>query len=173
MKRSDQGHLAGARNAMTGRCGARRRWQRGFATALSLAAALTISQTALAGTPAADANVKLVKSFLVDVRAATFQHHDPKEIRAVSERYIGADYVQHSAGMEPGRDGYIDSMVKLAQGPGPGGAAMPPIEDLYWIADGDKVVWVSRIQLPGQDKPEFMFNMMRVQNGKIVEHWGK
>ncbi|EIZ78823.1 hypothetical protein WSK_2871 [Novosphingobium sp. Rr 2-17] len=162
-----------AGNNVAGKRGTRQGLRRVLAAGVSLMAALTISQTALAGTPAADANVKLVQTFLADVRVATFQHHDPKEIRSVSERYISGDYVQHSAGMEPGRDGYIDSMVKLAKGPEAGGPPMPPIEDLYWIADGDKVVWVSRIQLPGQDKPEFMFNMMRIQNGKIVEHWGK
>lgn len=124
---------------------------------------------------AANANVTLVKQFLVDVRAATFQHHDPKEIRAVSERYLRADYIQHSEGMKPGRDGYVDSMVQLASGKGlpamPGPMPMP--EDLYWVAQGDKVVWVSSVQLPGRPQPEFMFNMMRIQDGKIAEHWGK
>lgn len=147
---------------------------RGVATGLAFLATVSVAQTATAGTPGADTNVKLVQAFLVDVRAATFRDHDPREIRTVSERYLSSDYIQHSEGMKPGRDGYIDSMVQLAEGKGPpAGGAMPQPEDLYWIADGDKVVWVSRIQLPGKDQPEFMFNMMRVQNGKLVEHWGK
>lgn len=146
--------------------------RRGVATGLALLATVSVAQTATAGTPQADANVKLVQAFLGDVRAATFQHHDPKEIRTVTERYLSSDYMQHSQGMKPGREGYIDSMVQMAQGTGPTAGGMPKIEDLYWIADGDKVVWVSRMELPGKE-PEFMFNMMRVQESKIVEHWGK
>jgi predicted SnoaL-like aldol condensation-catalyzing enzyme len=153
--------------------------QRRFRIGLVLLAALAIPLPAVAASPAdkaaspADNNVKLVKSFLADVRVATFEHHDPAEIRAVTERYLVGDYIQHSKVMKPGRDGYADSMIQLAQGSGPKLPPMPVPEDLYWIADGDKVVWVSLIKLPGQDSPEFFFNMMRIQDGKIAEHWGK
>lgn len=139
---------------------------------LALLAALAIPLPAAAASPADD-NVKLVKSFLADVRVATFEHHDPTEIRAVTERYLAGDYIQHSKDMKPGRDGYADGMIQLAQGAGPKLPPMPVPQDLYWIADGDKVVWVSLIKLPGQDSPEFFFNMMRIQDGKIAEHWGK
>lgn len=146
--------------------------QRRLRIGLALLAALAIPLPAVAAS-STENNVKLVKSFLADVRVATFEHHDPAEIRAVSDRYLVGDYIQHTKGMKPGRDGYVDSMIQIAQGAGPKLPPMPVPEDLYWVADGDKVVWVSLVKLPGQDSPEFIFNMMRIQDGKIAEHWGK
>jgi predicted SnoaL-like aldol condensation-catalyzing enzyme len=147
-------------------------FQRRLRIGLALLAALAIPLPAVAASTTEN-NVKLVKSFLADVRVATFEHHDPTEIRAVSDRYLVGDYIQHTKEMKPGRDGYVDSMIQIAQGAGPKRPAMPVPEDLYWVADGDKVVWVSLVKLPGQDSPEFIFNMMRIQDGKIAEHWGK
>ncbi len=144
-----------------------------LASCLTLMIATSAPLPAFAGTPQSDANVKFVQTFLEKIRVATFQRHDPKAIREIGERYMRPDYIQHSDGMKPGREGYIGSMVGLAQGGGPAAGPMPDIKDLYWVADGDKVVWVSAVQLPGRDKPEFMFNMMRIQDGKIAEHWGK
>lgn len=148
-------------------------WRKAFGSSLALLVVTSAPLPAGAATPQADANVKFVQTFLEKIRTATFQHHDPKEIRDVGERYMRPDYIQHSDGMKPGREGYIGSMVGMAQGGGPAAGPMPDIKDLYWVADGDKVVWVSAVQLPGQDKPDFMFNMMRIQDGKIAEHWGK
>ncbi|NMN04849.1 MULTISPECIES: hypothetical protein [unclassified Novosphingobium] len=144
-----------------------------FASCLALIVAASAPLPAAAGTPQTDANIKFIQTFLEKIRTATFQHHDPKEIREIGERYLRPDYIQHSEGIKPGREGYIGSMVGLAQGGGPLVGPMPSPKDLYWVADGDKVVWVSSVQLPGKDKPEFMFNMMRIQDGKIAEHWGK
>lgn len=158
--------------------------RRPLAAGLALLGTLAFAPAAAAGTPEADANVKLVQSFLADVRVAAFQHKDAKEIREVVERYMRPDYIQHSEDVAPGREGYIEGMAKMATRP-PASAApasqppaaqpqqMPKMEDLYWIADGDKVVWVSSVQRPDQPKPEFMFNMMRIQDHKIAEHWGK
>jgi predicted SnoaL-like aldol condensation-catalyzing enzyme len=144
-----------------------------LASCLALVVALSVPVPAVAGTPQADADIKLVQTFLNKIRAATFEHHDPKEVRDVAERYMRPDYIQHSDGMKPGREGYIDSMVGMTRGGGPVAGPMPSPKDLYWVADSDKVIWVSSVQLPGKDKPEFMFNMMRIQDGKIAEHWGK
>lgn len=129
-------------------------------------------------------NVELIKNFLTDTRAA-MASHDAARARAVAERYMDVDYIQHSKGMKPGREGYIETMTTLAQGgppPGPppaGGAAGPflqsgptsaplaPPRDLYFVGDGDLVVWVSEGLEPGK----LDFNMVRVVNGKMKEHW--
>ncbi|TPG56499.1 hypothetical protein EAH76_02870 [Sphingomonas glacialis] len=140
---------------------------------LLLASAASGQATAEPARATANANVQLVKTFLVEIREATFRDHDRRKIEAVAERYISPSYIQHSDGIKPGRDGYVENMATLAAGNGPMAGPMPSPQDLYWVADGDKVVWVSSIQLPGKTAPEFMFNMMRIQNGKIAEHWGK
>lgn len=142
-----------------------------FAACLGVLVATTSPAPALA--EPANANVALVKTFLAEIRDATFRDHDPRKIHDVAERYISPDYVQHSDGIKPRRDGYVEYMAALAASKGPMAGPMPSPQDLYWVAEGDKVVWVSSIQLPGKSKPEFMFNMMRIENGKIIEHWGK
>lgn len=140
------------------------------------------------------ANVQLVKDFLKDVRVAAGSR-DPAKVRAVAERYIDVDYLQHAKGMEPGREGYIKGMSSPPTGGPPGGAppgaapsgpppagapaggppngpppggAMPAWpKDLYFIGDGEFVVWVSEGMQPGK----LVFNMVRVVNGKLKEHW--
>lgn len=168
-----------------------------------LSAAVLLSTSALeAKSPASDeaANVQLIKDFLTDTRAA-MASHDPARARAVAERYMDVDYIQHSKGMKPGREGYIETMTSLAAGgplpggmppgappaggpPPPGalpagapsgalpsggamGAPMTPPKDLYFVGDGELVVWVSEGMEPGK----LDFNMVRIVNGKMKEHW--
>lgn len=143
------------------------------------------------------ANVQLVKDFLRDIRA-TMASRDPAKARTVVEQYMDADYIQHSPGMEPGREGYLKTMTMalsgvrppgapaignppggpppggppgaLPGGPPPGGppgGVMSPPKDLYFVGDGEIVVWVSE----GLEAGKLDFNMVRVVNGKMKEHW--
>lgn len=122
------------------------------------------------------ANVQLIKDFLRDIRAASASQ-DPGNVRAVAERYMDADYIQHAKGIAPGRDGFIKGMSALQSGPPPGAppggppggppGAMPTPKDLYFVGDGELVVWVSEGMQPGT----LIFNMVRVANGKMKEHW--
>lgn len=44
---------------------------------------------------------------------------------------------------------------------------MTPPKDLYFVGDGELVVWVSEGMEPGK----LDFNMVRIVNGKMKEHW--
>lgn len=113
------------------------------------------------------ANVQLLKSFLADIRPAAASG-DPKKLRAVVERYMSADYVQHAAGLPPGREGYIQMMsMAFKAGPPPGGAP----KDVHFFGDGEYVVWVSEMPSETGKAPKLLFNMMRVADGKLKEHW--
>lgn len=113
------------------------------------------------------ANVQLLKSFLAEIRPVAASG-DPKQLRALVERYMSADYVQHGVGLPPGREGYIQMMSMAFKAPPPPGGVP---KDLYFFGDGEQVVWVS--EMPGEPgkAPKLLFNMMRVVDGKFKEHW--
>lgn len=163
-----------------------------FMRSLGLSAALAMF--AMAGPAhAADAQgaaaVQVIKSFLKDIREA-MASRDPARVRAVAERYMDEDYVQHARGLASGREGFIKGMsTMVTSGPPPGAppgapsgappgapsgapSGAPPgppptPKDLYFLGDGELVVWVSEGREPGK----LVFNMVRVVNGKMKEHW--
>jgi predicted SnoaL-like aldol condensation-catalyzing enzyme len=52
---------------------------------------------------------------------------------------------------------------------------LPPAQVLSLIANGDIVIRVSSRTMPpapgAEASPTFIFNMFRIQNGKLAEHW--
>lgn len=124
-----------------------------------------------------EAGVQIIKSFLTDVRAA-MGTRDPAKVRAVAERYMAEDYIQHSSQFASGREGFISTMTDALNNPPPaamsapgeaspkGAPAMP--KDLHFFGDGEFVVWVSESREPGK----LVFNMVRLVGGKMKEHWG-
>ncbi|EIZ78109.1 hypothetical protein WSK_3322 [Novosphingobium sp. Rr 2-17] len=142
------------------------------------------SQDAATQIDEGEANVAIVKRFLSDLRAAMMTG-DAAKIRAVAERYMAADYIQHSSAFPPGREGYITAMTKFnfnappgaggrppgAGGPPPGAGGMP--KDLQFVGNRDYVMWMSEAPPgPGSTSPSYAFNAFRISKGKLVEHWG-
>jgi predicted SnoaL-like aldol condensation-catalyzing enzyme len=132
---------------------------------------------ALATESPAQANKQLVKEFLQHIRKAAGTG-DPAKIRAVIEQYMTEDYIQHAQGVAPGREGYLQGWLRRLKTGGTGKISAPM--DLYFVADGDLVVWVSeRPSAPdttpaaaaGERKPVYDFNMVRIAKGKLAEHW--
>lgn len=167
------------------------------ATVFAAIAAMTmVAGSATASDAQGAANVRIVKNFLSDIRKA-IASGEPGNIRSVAERYMSEGYVQHSpvfaVGTFPsGREGYIAVMSSMGLGKPPGAApsasasdkspsgstAQPapagPPKNVYFLGDGELVVWVS--ELPNADpgkasSPTFDFNMVRVVDGKLTEHW--
>jgi predicted SnoaL-like aldol condensation-catalyzing enzyme len=134
---------------------------------------IVTANAARAADPPAEANKQVVKDFLQHIREAAGSG-DPVKIRAVVEQYMTEDYIQHAQGIAPGREGYLQGWLKRL--PSGGTAKMSPPKDLYFVADGDLVVWVSeRPNAPDAaaqgSKPVFDFNMVRIAKGKLAEHW--
>lgn len=168
-----------------------------LSTGLPGAAFAAPSQASATNLDEGEANVALVKRFLADLRGAMMMG-DPAKIRAVAERYMAADYIQHSSAFPPGREGYIAVMTKftsgppqVAGGPPPGppqgaggpppgppqGAGGPPQgglpKDLQFVGNRDYVMWMSEAPpAPGSSSPSYAFNMFRISGGKLMEHWG-
>lgn len=120
---------------------------------------------------------ELALNFLREMHRATFIEHDPARIRTIAERDMVENYVQHSADYGVGREGFIAKMSSLAQEL-KGKPPFPAPDILFAGVDGDLVVWVSRTKRPDPKNPTsgplvtiILFNMVRIENGQLAEHW--
>ncbi len=82
---------------------------------------------------------------------------------AAAERFWSPDYIQHSAHIEPGRDGLFN-LVK----------SIPPTlqyEPGTIVAEGDFVIVHGRFSDFGQPVNWIAADILRIENGMLVEHW--
>jgi predicted SnoaL-like aldol condensation-catalyzing enzyme len=91
-----------------------------------------------------------------------------------AEKYMREDYMQHNPNAETGIKGFKDYFSKLPGGPQP---IPETLADLVSIqAEGDMVTlsFVREYDEPGQPGKKYTstwFDMFRIQDGKIAEHW--
>ena len=82
---------------------------------------------------------------------------------AVAARYWSPDYIQHSAHIEPGREG----LFNLIKG-------MPPTlqyEAGTMVADGDFVIVHGRFSGFGAPVNWIAADILRLEDGLLAEHW--
>jgi predicted SnoaL-like aldol condensation-catalyzing enzyme len=82
---------------------------------------------------------------------------------AAAERYWSPNYIQHSAHIEPGRDG----LFKLVK-------SIPPTlkyEPGTIVADKDFVIVHGRFSGFGQPVNRIAADIVRIKDGVLVEHW--
>ena len=151
--------------------------------ACAMGAGLALSAHAATYTPQEEANVKLVADFYAALDNADAHGGMKQDIRSIVEKYMQPDYIQHmEAGKKfgPGREGLIrmfEAMPAPPAGMPPKSAmpALPPAQVLSLIANGDIVIRVSSRTMPAapgaEANPSYIFNMFRIQNGKLAEHW--
>jgi predicted SnoaL-like aldol condensation-catalyzing enzyme len=118
--------------------------------------------------PSADpqlaANKKLVFDFWREVVQA--RHVDRAPL------YLAEDYIQHNANIATGRAAFIELFSRSPPQP-----IKQTIDELvYIVAEGPVVVLAFREELPdlareGQTYTTTRFDMFRIADGKIVEHW--
>jgi predicted SnoaL-like aldol condensation-catalyzing enzyme len=169
-------------------------------TAVLIAAMPIVSAQAATFTAQEKANMKVVEDFYVanDAMAAA---GDVNMIHGIAEKFIGEGYIQHMAAGKKygnGRDNFVRMTLDMpsrparaAGGPPAGGPAagsppagapaaggpprqMQPAQVLALWAKDDLVIRVSGRgpTEPGATGPaNVIFNMFRVVNGKLVEHW--
>ena len=82
---------------------------------------------------------------------------------AAAERFWSPGYIQHSAHIEPGRDGLFN-LIK----------ALPPTlrhEPGVIVADGDYVIIHGRFSGHGRPAAWIAADILRIEDGKFAEHW--
>src|SRR6185295_16473816 len=107
----------------------------------------------------ADINETRNKELFLKAFDALFNRRDYAE----AERYWSPRYLQHSAHIEPGRDGLFN-LVKSS----------PPTlkyEPGVIVADGDFVIIHGRFSGLGRAANWIAADIVRIKDGILVEHW--
>src|SRR5258708_29245458 len=82
---------------------------------------------------------------------------------AAAERFWSSNYIQHSAHIEPGREGLF-ALVKAA----------PPdmrYENALIVANGDYLMLHGRFSNVGQPADWIVADIVRLEDGLLAEHW--
>jgi predicted SnoaL-like aldol condensation-catalyzing enzyme len=82
---------------------------------------------------------------------------------AAAERFWSPDYIQHSAHIEPGREGLFNLVKSLP--------ATLHYEAGVIVADGDFVIAHGRFSGFGAPMNWIAADVLRIQDGIFVEHW--
>jgi len=160
-----------------------------YFTAVLIAAMPVVGAQAATFTAQEQANMKLVEDFY-EANDAMAAAGDVNMIHGIAEKFIGEGYIQHMAAGKKygnGRDNFIKMTLDMparparAGGPTAGGppAGGPPrqmqrAQVLALWAKDDLVIRVSGRgpTAEGATGPaNVIFNMFRVKDGKLVEHW--
>ena len=92
----------------------------------------------------------------------------------LAEKYLAVSYVQHNPSVPTGRAGFIDFFSKFAKPRAIEPTIKAPLVAV--VAEGDYVVlsFVRELGEPADPAKKYTttsFDMFRVENGKIAEHW--
>ena len=82
---------------------------------------------------------------------------------AAAERFWSPDYIQHSAHIEPGREGLFNLIKSLP--------ATLKYEAGAIVAEGDFVIVYGRFSGFGAPVNWIAADVVRMQDGSLVEHW--
>ena len=99
------------------------------------------------------------KAFVLEAFDTLFNKRD----YAAAERFWSPAYIQHSAHIAPGREGLFE-LVKAAP-------KELHYENALIVADGDYVMLHGRFSGIGQPVNWVVVDILRVENGLLVEHW--
>ena len=82
---------------------------------------------------------------------------------AASERFWSPGYIQHSAYIDPGRDGLFNLIKSLP--------ATLRYESSHVFTEGDYVVLHGRFSGHGLRRSWIVADIVRIEDGLLVEHW--
>ena len=144
---------------------------------MAYAALLAAASPAFAhDVPAEAANKQVVLDFYQALNTADASGTTSTQIQAIAEKYLSPDYVQHAEQLAdlPGPGTARDKLIRMFQAM-PAMKAMPAPRTIAVMAEGDRVMMLTARELPdpatGRLKQAYIFNMFRVKNAKLVEHW--
>jgi len=124
----------------------------------------------------AKANEKVVLDFIAAMDRAT-ANGAVEEVPKIAEQFWTEDCVQHRAGMMPGRAALIESLQKLPAFAKPQPATRAATFKTLSISSAeDRVIMIRRkvegdSANPSKKTEQYIFNVYRIENGKIAENW--
>ncbi len=146
----------------------------GLLFAASLA---SVSPAFAQDTPAEQANKQLVLDFYSALDQAMATGTAPARAQGIAETYLSPDYIQHAEALAnlPGPGTARDKFIRLTQGVPEGMPPIPPATVVSVMAQDDLVMILTSREAPdpatGATKTSYVFNMYRVRDGKLSEHW--
>jgi predicted SnoaL-like aldol condensation-catalyzing enzyme len=99
------------------------------------------------------------KALVLDAFDTLFNKRD----YVAAEKYWSPNYIQHSAHIEPGRDGLFN-LIRSAPD-------TLRYEHQLVVADGDYVIVHGRFSGHGRPVAWIAADIVRVENGRLAEHW--
>jgi len=99
------------------------------------------------------------KALVLDAFDTLFNKRD----YAAAEKYWSTDYIQHSAHIEPGRDGLFN-LIRSAPD-------TLRYEHQLIVAEGDYVIIHGRFSGNGRPVAWIAADILRIENGRLAEHW--
>jgi len=89
-----------------------------------------------------------------------------RKVEEAFRNWVGPEYIQHDQNIASGREATIaDAKAFYAAVPG------YTVEDKRILADGDLVAIHSLVKTTPQDRGIAFVDILRVENGRVVEHW--
>src|SRR5881398_3656304 len=99
------------------------------------------------------------KALVLDAFDTLFNKRD----YVAAERFWSPNYIQHSAHIEPGRDGLF-SLIRSAPD-------TLRYEPQLIVAEGDYVIVHGRFSGTGRPVAWVAADIVRIENGRLAEHW--
>jgi predicted SnoaL-like aldol condensation-catalyzing enzyme len=99
------------------------------------------------------------KALVLDAFDTLFNKRD----YAAAEKYWSPNYIQHSAHIEPGRDGLFN-LIRSAPD-------ALRYEHQLIVAEGDYVIVHGRFSGNGRPAAWIAADIVRIENGRLAEHW--
>jgi predicted SnoaL-like aldol condensation-catalyzing enzyme len=99
------------------------------------------------------------KKLVLDAFDTLFNKRD----YAVAEKYWSPNYIQHSAHIEPGRDGLFNLIRNSPD--------TLRYEHQLIVAEGDYVIVHGRFSGTGRPVAWIAADIVRIEDGRLAEHW--
>jgi len=99
------------------------------------------------------------KALVLDAFDTLFNKRD----YAAAEKYWSPNYIQHSAHIEPGRDGLFNLIRSTPD--------TLRYEHQLSVAEGDYVIVHGRFTGYGRPVAWIAADIVRIENGRLAEHW--
>jgi predicted SnoaL-like aldol condensation-catalyzing enzyme len=99
------------------------------------------------------------KALVLDAFDTLFNKRD----YAAAEKYWSPDYIQHSAHIEPGREGLFNLIRSTPD--------TLRYEHQLIVAEGDYVIVHGRFSGYGRPVAWVAADIVRIENGRLAEHW--